>query len=462
MAKGGVAGTPERRCFLQRIPEGGASRLATSAVAATTRAPAPHWLRDGVTDESYGFDVFGNLVQYNGRTLPVLGTTNRLAAAGYDGSGNMTAWNDFSFTWDALDRMTALAGNGLARRFAATADGERVVEREGSTYTFSLRGLDNRVLREMKAAWTGAGWAWDWEKDSIWGAGRLLASVSRRDGIRHAHVDHLTSPRLLTNRCSQRVALLDHNPWGLDRPTGVQDGERHRFAAHQRDLGLLDRTWDDLDYLHARYYNPNIARFLSPDPVRGNPTTPQSWNLYTYVQNNPVNATDPDGELAIFDFLKDLLTGKLFEDWFRKKVDQQTKPETQQTEQEKQEQQQLLQEARLPASNQGAILGTGGARVAESARENIKEFGGPIVREVGAAVVTVGLAKGVGALSQVKNISGKDLVKQLQRAGATVRESRGSHVVIELGGRTTRVPLHGNQSLGKGLLNKIFKDLVLK
>ncbi|MEP0773367.1 MAG: RHS repeat protein, partial [Acidobacteriota bacterium] len=48
-----------------------------------------HWLRDGVANESYGFDVFGNLVQYNGRTLPVVGATNRLAAAGYDASGNM-------------------------------------------------------------------------------------------------------------------------------------------------------------------------------------------------------------------------------------------------------------------------------------------------------------------------------------------------------------------------------------
>jgi len=230
----------------------------------------------------------------------VVGATNRLAAAGYDASGNMTAWMSFSFTWDALDRMRALAGHGLHRRCAATADGERVVEREGSTSTFSLRGLDNRVLREMKATWTGAGWAWDWEKDSIWGAGRLLASVSRRDGLRHAHVDHLGSPRLVTNRCGQRVALLDHNPWGLDRPTGVQDGERHRFTAHQRDLGQLDRTWDDFDYLHARYYSPLLARFVSVDPGRDNDLrAPQSWNLYAYVRNSPLVQADRTGGAAV-------------------------------------------------------------------------------------------------------------------------------------------------------------------
>ncbi len=256
--------------------------------------------------ETYTYDPFGNLINYNGRTLSVLGTTNRLAAAGYDASGNMTAWNGFSFAWDALDRMTALAGNGLARRFAFTASGERVLEREGSTYSFSLRGLDNRVLREMKAAWTGAGWSWAWEKDSIWGAGRLVASVSASDGIRHAHVDHLGSPRLLTNRCGQRVALLDHNPWGLDRPSGTQHGERHRFTAHQRDLGSLERTWDDFDYLHARYYNPNVARFLSVDPAGGKPASPQSWNRYAYALNNPTRYVDPNGEDAI-DFVNGLV-----------------------------------------------------------------------------------------------------------------------------------------------------------
>ena len=50
------------------------------------------------------------------------------------------------------------------------------------------------------------------------------------------------------------------------------------------------------DSLHARYYNPNVARFLSVDPGRDNNLkVPQSWNLYAYVRNNPVSNRDPDG-----------------------------------------------------------------------------------------------------------------------------------------------------------------------
>ena len=72
-----------------------------------------------------------------------------------------------------------------------------------------------------------------------------------------------------------------------------------RFTGHERDPHGTRPQTDDLDYMHARYYNPNVARFLSVDPGRdNNPSVPQSWNLLAYVRNNPVNSVDPDGELA--------------------------------------------------------------------------------------------------------------------------------------------------------------------
>jgi RHS repeat-associated protein len=68
-----------------------------------------------------------------------------------------------------------------------------------------------------------------------------------------------------------------------------------KFTGHERDtLGTCSQT-DDLDYMHARFYNPTVGRFLSPDPLRGNPAQPLSWNLYAYVLNNPLNFFDPLG-----------------------------------------------------------------------------------------------------------------------------------------------------------------------
>jgi RHS repeat-associated protein len=52
-------------------------------------------------------------------------------------------------------------------------------------------------------------------------------------------------------------------------------------------------------YDHARYYNPRLGRFMSPDPMSvsgfSNPDNPQSWNGYAYTLNNPETLVDPSG-----------------------------------------------------------------------------------------------------------------------------------------------------------------------
>lgn len=47
-----------------------------------------------------------------------------------------------------------------------------------------------------------------------------------------------------------------------------------------------------------RYYDPQIGRFLSNDPVSTNPSTGASFNRYNYANNNPYKFTDPDGREA--------------------------------------------------------------------------------------------------------------------------------------------------------------------
>jgi RHS repeat-associated protein len=49
------------------------------------------------------------------------------------------------------------------------------------------------------------------------------------------------------------------------------------------------------DYFGARYYSSSMGRFLSPDPIGGDLTNPQSLNRYAYVLNNPLTNTDPTG-----------------------------------------------------------------------------------------------------------------------------------------------------------------------
>jgi RHS repeat-associated protein len=49
------------------------------------------------------------------------------------------------------------------------------------------------------------------------------------------------------------------------------------------------------DYFGARYYGSSMGRTLSPDPIGGDMTNPQSLNKYAYALNNPLRFTDPTG-----------------------------------------------------------------------------------------------------------------------------------------------------------------------
>ncbi len=57
-----------------------------------------------------------------------------------------------------------------------------------------------------------------------------------------------------------------------------------------------------LYYYRARYYDPEIGRFISKDPFPGFLSYPQTLNLYPYVGNNPVNRVDPWGLWWRFSF----------------------------------------------------------------------------------------------------------------------------------------------------------------
>ena len=61
----------------------------------------------------------------------------------------------------------------------------------------------------------------------------------------------------------------------------------YRGEQYDSDLGLY--------YLRARYYNPATGRFLSRDPLDGDPTDPQSLHKYLYAGGDPVNRIDPSG-----------------------------------------------------------------------------------------------------------------------------------------------------------------------
>jgi RHS repeat-associated protein len=57
-------------------------------------------------------------------------------------------------------------------------------------------------------------------------------------------------------------------------------------------------TESGLDYFGARYNSSSMGRFMSPDPSRLSimPNNPQTWNRYTYANNNPLRFKDDNGK----------------------------------------------------------------------------------------------------------------------------------------------------------------------
>ncbi len=104
------------------------------------------------------------------------------------------------------------------------------------------------------------------------------------------HSDLLHSVRVITDAKGEAVHRKRYLPFG-DSVASSQD-ESPKVDAH----GYIGQLEDEngLVYLNARYYDPEIGRFISPDPshVLDQGVGP---NRYTYAMNDPINQRDPSG-----------------------------------------------------------------------------------------------------------------------------------------------------------------------
>lgn len=274
--------------------------------------------------ETYRYDPFGNLTEkaVSGQpavAVPIDSTTNRVSGATYDVVGNvvvprkLTAYGTSSvntaYLYDATGMMTYVENDLVRSRMIYTADDERIGVLYGETVDrWKIRDFQGRVLREFQGNGMTEGW-WKWVEDYVYAESQLVAGQREEAywGKRHFHLDHLGSVRMATSENRTILARHDYSPYGGEQTSMIQEkttfGPQQRadpmkFTSHERDyLGYSNVENNDyLDYMHARYYNPNWGRFLSVDPGRDwDPKQPQSWNLYSYVRNRPTVATDPDG-----------------------------------------------------------------------------------------------------------------------------------------------------------------------
>ncbi len=103
--------------------------------------------------------------------------------------------------------------------------------------------------------------------------------------------DHLGSVRAILDSQGNIKSTHDFEPFGVElQPLSDEiTSFKYKYTGQERDNST------NLDYMHFRYYASTMGRFLKPDNIVPNAANPQSWNLYSYVNGNPVNFNDPGG-----------------------------------------------------------------------------------------------------------------------------------------------------------------------
>jgi RHS repeat-associated protein len=98
--------------------------------------------------------------------------------------------------------------------------------------------------------------------------------------------DAVGSPVVAMNQAGDVIWRKIYQPYG--KASGKDGDNRIGYTGHVEDK-------PDLVYAGARYYDPDLMRFLSDDPARFTEKNSMSFNRYAYANNNPYRFVDPDG-----------------------------------------------------------------------------------------------------------------------------------------------------------------------
>lgn len=108
------------------------------------------------------------------------------------------------------------------------------------------------------------------------------------DSLYYLLSDHLGSTALTLDEGGNQVAELRYSAWGETRYTDGETPTQRRYTGQlEMEAGLY--------FYNARYYDPELSRWTSPDSIVADPYNPLDWDRYNYVRSNPLKYIDSDG-----------------------------------------------------------------------------------------------------------------------------------------------------------------------
>jgi RHS repeat-associated protein len=150
-----------------------------------------------------------------------------------------------------------------------------------------------------------------YQVDYVSGEGELVGAVvydgnSTTSAVYAIYTDYLGSIEVVTDEFGNVVADVSYDAWGRYRDASTwMMAEQGSFQPDKPDWLWRGYTGHEhmeefqLINMNGRLYDPLVGRMLSPDNYVQDNTHSQNYNRYSYVLNNPLKYTDPDGEFIV-------------------------------------------------------------------------------------------------------------------------------------------------------------------
>ncbi len=231
---------------------------------------------------AYSYNQIGNILSKEGITYAYGGKPHAVSSTSdgktytYDANGNMINDTQRAILYNYDNMPTYINYNGATTQLVYDGQGNRVKKIAGTTNTAYI----GRFYEVVNSGQSYSKYIF---------AGNTRLALKNASVTRYYHQDHLGSSNVITNASGNNVEEIQYLPYGNAWSDTNATLTTHKFTGQELDAET------GLYYYGARYYNPQLGRFISADSIVPDPANPQAQNRYSYVINNPLLYTDPTG-----------------------------------------------------------------------------------------------------------------------------------------------------------------------
>ena len=244
---------------------------------------------DGSTID-YTYDAVSNrLTRVEGSTVTTTVPTgsNKISAVGsdsytYDSSGNITDDDTREYVWDDAGRLKEVdISSSPVGEYTYNAWNQRTKKVASSVTTHYVYGAGGLLYGEYDSSG-------DFIREYVYLNGQPLAQIDAGspETETYLHPDQLGTPKFGTDSGGTQVWSWAPDAFGIGTPSGS-------VTVNLRMPGQYYDAESDIFYNWNRYYNPEIGRYVSSDPIG----LAGGINTFLYATANPLLLSDPDGLL---------------------------------------------------------------------------------------------------------------------------------------------------------------------